>query len=87
MRFAAVLSFVLLAAAPVRAVEGAADLQWVTDAGGSVVRDAAGRVTGLDFRASWVTDADMPNPGNMWKPVDIDSLSEAERARVPSRWW
>jgi hypothetical protein len=44
-------------------------------------------VTGLDFRASWVTDADMPNPGNMWKPVDIDSLSEAERARVPSRWW
>jgi hypothetical protein len=35
----------------------------------------------------WVTDADLPNPGSMWKPVDIDSLSEAERARVPSRWW
>lgn len=35
----------------------------------------------------WVTDADLPNPGDMWKPVEIDSLSEAERARVPSRWW
>lgn len=65
MRFAAVLSFVLLAAAPVRAVEGAADLRWVADAGGSVVRDAAGRVTGLDFRASWVTDADMRKVARM----------------------
>jgi len=35
----------------------------------------------------WVTDADLLNPGDMWKPVELESLSEAERARVPSRWW
>jgi hypothetical protein len=35
----------------------------------------------------WVTDADLPNPGDMWKPVEVDALTEAERARVPSRWW
>src|SRR5689334_15142612 len=38
---------------------GAGDTQWIEDAGGSVVRDAAGRVTGVDLRASWVTDSDL----------------------------
>ncbi len=38
---------------------GADDSRWIEDAGGTAVRDAAGRITGLDFRASWVTDADL----------------------------
>lgn len=33
---------------------------WITDAGGVVTRDAAGRITAVDLRSSWVTDADMP---------------------------
>jgi hypothetical protein len=32
---------------------------WITEAGGVVTRDRAGRVTGVDLRASWVTDSDL----------------------------
>jgi Leucine-rich repeat (LRR) protein len=35
------------------------DAQWVEDAGGTVIRDAAGRVTGVDLHGSWVTDTDL----------------------------
>ena len=35
------------------------DAQWIEDAGGAVIRDAAGRITGVDLRASWVTDTDL----------------------------
>jgi Leucine-rich repeat (LRR) protein len=40
-------------------VGSAGDAQWVEDAGGAVIRDAQGRVTGVDLRASWVTDSDL----------------------------
>jgi internalin A len=33
---------------------------WIGAAGGVVTRDAAGRITAVDLRSSWVTDADMP---------------------------
>ncbi|MFN0108142.1 MAG: leucine-rich repeat domain-containing protein [Blastocatellia bacterium] len=33
---------------------------WITEAGGFVTRDRAGRITGVDLRASWVTDSDLP---------------------------
>ncbi len=36
-----------------------ADTQWVTDLGGSVIRDAQGRVTGVNLRGSWVGDTDL----------------------------
>lgn len=36
-----------------------ADTEWIDDAGGTVIRDAAGRVTGVDLRASWITDTDL----------------------------
>jgi len=32
---------------------------WITEAGGTVTRDRAGRITGVDLRASWVTDSDL----------------------------
>jgi Leucine-rich repeat (LRR) protein len=35
------------------------DAQWVEDAGGRLIRDAAGRITGVDLRSSWVTDPDI----------------------------
>jgi hypothetical protein len=35
------------------------DAQWVEDAGGVVIRGSDGRITGLDLRASWVTDTDL----------------------------
>jgi internalin A len=39
----------------VRSVE----TQWISDLGGSVNRNAQGRVTGVSFRGSWVGDADL----------------------------
>jgi len=35
------------------------DFQWIEEVGGSVIQDAAGRITGVDLRASWVTDTDL----------------------------
>jgi len=37
----------------------AADTKWVEDAGGVIIRDSAGGVTGVDLRASWITDSDL----------------------------
>src|SRR5215211_7220363 len=33
---------------------------WITEAGGVVIRDRAGRITGVDLRSSWVTASDLP---------------------------
>lgn len=41
------------------ATEGEAETRWIEDAGGVAIRDSAGKITGIDFRASWVTDADL----------------------------
>src|SRR5690349_20405987 len=38
---------------------GAGDTQWIEDGGGRVIRETAGRVTGVVLRASWVTDSDL----------------------------
>jgi Leucine-rich repeat (LRR) protein len=45
--------------APGAEVIPAGDTQWVVDAGGAVIRDASGKVTGVDLRASWVNDSDL----------------------------
>ena len=37
----------------------ASDAQWVEDDGGRLIREGAGRITGVDLRASWVTDPDL----------------------------
>jgi len=47
------------APAPSADVRPDRDAQWIEDAGGSVIRDGAGRITGVDLRASWVTDSDL----------------------------
>ncbi len=41
------------------AENGASDTQWIEDVGGSAIKDSAGRITGVDLRASWVTDTDL----------------------------
>src|SRR5262245_43498803 len=33
---------------------------WITEAGGVVIRDRAGHITGVDLRSSWVSDSDLP---------------------------
>jgi internalin A len=65
MKRSALLLALVALCVPAWAAEGIDDLQWVADAGGTVLRDAAGRVTGLDLRASWVTDADMRKVARM----------------------
>ena len=47
------------APAPAADIRPGGDAQWIEDAGGSVIRDTAGRITGVDLRASWVTDTDL----------------------------
>ena len=37
----------------------AADPTWMEQSGGKVVRDAAGRITGVDLRGTWVSDTDL----------------------------
>jgi Leucine-rich repeat (LRR) protein len=37
----------------------AADADWIAKAGGLATRDQAGRITRVDLRSSWVTDADL----------------------------
>lgn len=44
---------------PAAEVHSSRDTQWIEDAGGTVIKDGAGRITGVDFRASWVTDSDL----------------------------
>jgi Leucine-rich repeat (LRR) protein len=60
-RPAVVLSGILCLATVAFAAEGniQGDAQWIEDAGGSVVRDASGKITGVDLHASWVTDSDL----------------------------
>jgi internalin A len=54
------LSCALWFAASASAAEvTAGDARWIEDAGGTIVRDAAGKITGVDLRASWVTDTDL----------------------------
>jgi hypothetical protein len=36
-----------------------ADTDWIDDLGGVVTRDAAGKVTAVDLRATWITDTDL----------------------------
>jgi hypothetical protein len=45
--------------APAAEIKTDGDAKWVEEAGGTVIRDAAGRITGVDLRASWVTDTDL----------------------------
>jgi len=40
-------------------IKSAVDTQWIEDLGGAVIKDPAGRITGVDLRASWVTDTDL----------------------------
>ncbi|MBI1358407.1 MAG: hypothetical protein GC160_29070 [Acidobacteria bacterium] len=49
------LSLGLLGALPL----AAADTDWIEDLGGAVTLDASGAVTGVDLRATWVTDTDL----------------------------
>jgi internalin A len=37
----------------------AGDTQWITDLGGSAIRDAQGRIAGVNLRGTWVGDTDL----------------------------
>ena len=50
----------------------AADTAWIEDLGGSVSRDGSGAVTGVNLRASWVTDTDLKKLNDFPKLSWID---------------
>ncbi len=54
-----VLLYICCAASISAAEVAKSDAAWIEEAGGSVVRDASGRITDVDLRASWVTDTDL----------------------------
>jgi hypothetical protein len=56
--FRVVLVFVC-ATAFVGAASKSGDTQWISDAGGSVVRDPQARVTEVNLRGTWVSDTDL----------------------------
>ena len=41
------------------APKSSTDTQWIADVGGAVIRDQAGRITGVDLHGSWVSDTDL----------------------------
>lgn len=41
------------------AIDSAPDSAWIERAGGSVTRNATGQITGVNLRASWITDGDV----------------------------
>ncbi len=45
---------------------------WITEVGGTITRDRAGRVTGVDLRASWVTDSDLPQLAELPHLANLD---------------
>jgi Leucine-rich repeat (LRR) protein len=48
------------------------EAQWIEDAGGAVIRDAAGKITGVDLHASWVTDSDLRKLANLPDLTHLD---------------
>ena len=68
--------------APAAEIKNAPDAQWIEDAGGAVIRDAAGRITGVDLRASWVTDPDLRKLAQF---PDLDGISICRSRGSPIR--
>jgi internalin A len=52
---------------------GASDLaSWIAEAGGVVKRDGAGQIVGVDLRASWITDSDLPELARLPNLTHLD---------------
>src|SRR5579862_7819332 len=58
--------------APAAEIKSGVDTQWIEDVGGAVVKDPAGRITGVDLHASWVTDADLRRLVRLPNLTDLD---------------
>lgn len=52
--------------------QGHISSDWITEAGGTITRDRAGRITGVDLRASWVTDSDLSQLAAMPYLTNLD---------------
>jgi len=50
----------------------ASSIDWIEDLGGTVTRDASGEVTGVDLRATWVTDTDLRKLAQFPKLTHLD---------------
>ena len=61
MSLRAGIAYLLVASALAAGAESnaPADTAWIEDLGGVATRDASGKVTGIDLRATWVTDTDL----------------------------
>ncbi len=59
MRLLTCLFSVAALAMAAETTSAVADTSWIEAADGKVTRDAAGRITGVDLRATWITDTDL----------------------------
>lgn len=59
----------------------AADIDWMTQAGGNFQRDPAGRIVAVDLRSSWVTDSDIPRLAELpdLKQLDLSLTRISDR--------
>ncbi len=57
----ALLSFCMyfVPSAPAADVKAGEGEKWIEEAGGTILRDSAGKITGVDLRSSWVVDSDL----------------------------
>ena len=44
---------------PAAETKASSGMEWIEALGGSVTRDASGKITGVDLRSTWVTDTDL----------------------------
>src|SRR5436190_77627 len=59
----------------------ATDPSWIASAGGSLQRDAAGKIVAVDLRSSWVTDSDIPRLAELpdLKQLDLSLTRISDR--------
>lgn len=69
-RWAAAAALFYLLCVPAFAASSNTD--WIEDLGGAVTRNASGEVTGVDLRATWVTDTDLRKLAQYPKLTDLD---------------
>jgi Leucine-rich repeat (LRR) protein len=63
---------ICLALAGAGLVSAADPASWISTGGGTLTRNAAGRVTGIDLHASWVTDSDMAELARLGDVTQLD---------------
>ncbi len=86
--------FLVCLCTPAAEIKSGGDAQWIEDAGGTVIRDAAGRITGVDLRgklghgygpsqAAATAESEFPGP---FADTDYRPGNAGAEERCPASW-